>query len=213
MTATAGGALDARVQALLALYREIAATRMHGLPLLNPVLQVQAVGFELVQPPHTGPAGAQGSIGAAAGATPALNRGAEVEAALGILITPWFMNLVWLPLQRLDRGAQVGSKAQRHVGQECFEFIAAHENGVGRYDACSLFSPVFEFQSQQAAVDTARAVLDTLRQPETATVPVPAAAPTQSPEVPQVPARRAFLFGRSAAAGQAARPPKVSGRG
>lgn len=223
MTATASDALEAleaRVRALVALHREIAATRMRGLPLLNPVLQVQAVGFELVQPPRTGPAGAQGSTGAAAAATPAPNPGAEVDAALGILLTPWFMNLVWLPLQRLDLGAQVGSKAQRHVGQECFEFIAAHENGVGRYEACSLFSPVFEFHNQEAAVDTARAILDTLRQPETATVPGPAAAPTPSPEVAQVaqvPARRAFLFGRSAAAGQAARPavqpPQVSGRG
>jgi [NiFe] hydrogenase assembly HybE family chaperone len=211
MTATAGDLLDARVRALVALYREIAATRMRGLPLLNPALQVRAVGFELVSARAAEPDGTLQPSGAQAVAAP------EQAAAVGVLITPWFMNLVWLPLQRLEAAAHVGRKVTRHVGQECFEFIGAHEDGFGGYEACSLFSPVFEFQSQQAAVETARAVLDALRQPKTAAVPVPAVAPAQSPEIPQAPARRAFLFGRSAAANQAARPAvqphEVSGRG
>ena len=210
MTATAGGALEARVQALLALYREIAATRMRGLPLLNPVLQVQAVGFELVQPPHTGPTGAHENIGVATGVTPARNPDAEVEAAIGILITPWFMNLVWLPLQHFDAAAQVGSKTARHVGRECFEFIDADENSFGSYAACSLFSPMFEFASQTAALATAQAVLAHLRQPVLApnaapAVPVVAAPASASPAVP-VPARRAFLFGRRPATPGAAPP-------
>jgi [NiFe] hydrogenase assembly HybE family chaperone len=278
MTATASDLLDMRVQALVALYRDIAATRMRGLPLLNPDLQVQAVGFELVQEAATvqpaPPDAATGLKTAGAGIDmPCIQsfgthpqNPESATAGVGVLITPWFMNLVWLPLQRLDAAAHVGSKMTRHVGQECFEFIGAHENGFGGYEACSLFSPVFEFQSQQAAVETARAVLDTLRQPatapavlpppttatasSTATVPVsttqaapvavpvppardktsapgtkpsaksgamPAATPAQSLEIPQAPARRAFLFGRSAAAGEAARPavqpPKVSSRG
>ena len=207
MTATAGDLLDARVRALVALYRDIAVTRMRGLPLLNPALQVQGVGFELVSATAAGPAGALPPSGAQAVAAP------EQAAAVGILITPWFMNLVWLPLQRLDAATHVGSKMTRHVGQECFEFIGAHEDGFGGYEACSLFSPVFEFQSQQAAVETARAVLATLRQPASAT----AAAPAHSPEIPQAPARRAFLFGRSAAADQTTRPVaqshEISGRG
>ena len=205
MTAPAGDLLDARVRALVALYRDIATTRMRGLPLLNSALQVEAVGFELVSAMAAGPAGAQ------AVAAP------EQTATVGILITPWFMNLVWLPLQRLEAAAHVGSKVTRHVGRECFEFIGAHENGFGDYEACSLFSPMFEFQSQRSAVDTAHAVLDALRQLETATVPTPAVAPAQSPDIPQAPARRAFLFGRSAAADQAARPAvqphEINGRG
>jgi [NiFe] hydrogenase assembly HybE family chaperone len=218
MTATAGGALEARVQALLALYQDIAATRMHGLPLLNPVLQVQAVGFELVQPPPSSPAGTRDTTSVGPGAA-----GADVQAAIGILITPWFMNLVWLPLQRLDAAAQVGHKTTRHVGRECFEFITADENGLGSYAACSLFSPMFEFASQQAALATAQAVLAHLRQPVPtsaaaaaatltlraapvpATTVAPAPAAPASPALP-VPARRAFLFGRRPATPSAAPP-------
>lgn len=208
MTATAGGALEARVQALLALYREIAATRMHGLPLLNPVLQVQAIGFELVQPPPSSPADTRDTTSVGPGAA-----GADVQAAIGILITPWFMNLVWLPLQRLDAAAQVGHKTTRHVGRECFEFITADENGLGSYAACSLFSPMFEFASQAAALATAQAVLAHLRQPVPEPTPAPAltltpppvAEPAAPPALP-VPARRAFLFGRRPATLSAAPP-------
>ena len=211
MTASADDLLDARVQALVALYRDIAATRMRDLPLLNPALQVQAVGFELVSATATEPAGALQPSSAQSVTAP------EQAAAVGVLITPWFMNLVWVPLQRQEAAARVGSKVTRHVGRECFEFIGAYEDEFGGYEACSLFSPVFEFQSQQAAVETARAVLDALRQPKTAAVPALAVAPAQSPEIPQAPARRAFLFGRSTAANQAARPAvqpyEVSGHG
>lgn len=232
VTATADDLLDMRVRALVALYRDIAATRMRGLPLLNPVLQVQAVGFELIQgafpdqddalqPAQPGAVTARETAGVSMSCIPSFETHPQnpetASAGVGVLITPWFMNLVWLPLQRLDAADQVGRKVTRHVGRECFEFIGAYENGFGGYKACSLFSPVFEFQSQQAAVETARAVLDTLRQPETATVPVPAVAPFQSLDIPQAPARRAFLFGRSAAAHQTARPAvqphEISGRG
>ncbi len=162
-----------RVDALAALYRTIAATRMEGIPLLNPVVQVEAVGFECpdeeahpsATEPNTAPC-----------------------AAIGILITPWFMNLVCLPLVRVDQTRRVGSKQPRYVGQTCFEFISGHEDALGSYEACSLFSPVFEFHDHATAVATAHAILSTLRAP----VPAP------ETQAPAVPARRAFLLGRSA---------------
>ncbi|MBH2009912.1 MAG: [NiFe]-hydrogenase assembly chaperone HybE [Xanthomonadaceae bacterium] len=166
MRSTDSPVLSLRVKALAALYQHIASTRMQGIPLLNPAVQVEAVGFELVKP-----------------------EGNEPETTgIGVLITPWFMNLVWLPLRRLDLAKQVGSKVPRYVGRECFEFIAAHEDGFGSYEACSLFSPVFEFENHQAAVATAQAVLNMLRQP---------ASTAAQAALPQAPARRAFLFGRS----------------
>jgi [NiFe] hydrogenase assembly HybE family chaperone len=144
--------MDARVAALEAVFRQIAATRVAGLPLLNTRLQVQALGFE--------------EYG---------------DVACGVLVTPWFMNLVRLPL---DDAAEVLSplqKAERDVGTRRFEFIGAHEPGFGAFEASSLFSPMFEFEDQKAAVATAREVLGLLR-------PAPA-----------VPSRRGFLFGRPAA--------------
>jgi len=74
-----------RVADLVARFDDIARTRMVGVPLLNPALQVEAVGFTLQ---------AEGE-GELAGA----------GVAVGILVTPWFMNLVRLPLRRDSRTA------------------------------------------------------------------------------------------------------------
>ena len=154
--------LDLCVQALVAQFRVIAATRMADVPVCHPGLQVAAVGFE------PDPAG----------------------GAVGVLITPWFMNLLWLP----DPGSEqlplrVGETRARSVGGDRFDFIGGHEDGIGAFEACSLFSPMFEFADQAAVLATAQAVLDHLRQP------------VVTPPVPEpVPARRAFLLGARGAA-------------
>ena len=131
--------LAERVTALEALFVDIAATRMQGIAILHPGLHVQALGFE-----------------------PA----ADGNAAVGVLVTPWFMNLVWLPLdaQATDTAAP-GATRDRVVGSETFPFIGAHEPGFGRYEVCSLYSPMAEFVDHAAAVATAQAVLDELRRP------------------------------------------------
>ena len=64
-------ALQIQVARLEAVFRDIAATRMEGVPLLHASLQVQAVDFA----PEP-----------------------EGDFALGVLVTPWFMNLMRLPL-------------------------------------------------------------------------------------------------------------------
>ncbi len=105
--------LARRVDALEALFRHIAATRMDGVPVLNDRLAVRAVGFEAVG-----------------------------EAACGVLVTPWFMNLVWLPAP--DEAALApGASRARVGGAERFDFIGAREDAFGAYEACSLFSPMF----------------------------------------------------------------------
>jgi [NiFe] hydrogenase assembly HybE family chaperone len=190
--------VPARVQALVAVHQAIARTRMQGLPLLHPALQVAAVGFEC-QP------GAPGW-------------------ALGVLVTPWFMNLVRLPLQAeaaLPASAAavpgwlaVGHTAARDLGGHRFDFIGSFEEGLGAFEAASLFSPMFQFADQAAAVATAQAVLQVLREPPVPPAPAPAEAPAAaataaaaqaSPQAPAqglpAPARRGFLFGRSAGAG------------
>jgi len=141
-----------RIAALESVFRQIAITRMAGVPLLNPRLQVQAVGFAA----HDG-------------------------VACGMLVTPWFMNLLRLPLDDSVAMLPPLQKAERDIGPRCFEFIGAHEPGLGAFESSSLFSPMFEFEDQAAAVATAREVLGLLRPP------------------PAVPSRRGFLFGRPAA--------------
>ena len=108
--------LAARVGALVELYRHIAGTRMDGVPILHAGLSVRAIGFERVG-----------------------------SGALGILLTPWFMNLVWLPLAAGEEAPlALGVSRARGIGNERFDFIGAHEEGFGAYEACSLFSPMFE---------------------------------------------------------------------
>lgn len=149
--------LSARVDRLESVFRDIAATRMQGVPLLHPGVQVQAVGFA----PE--PDGA---------------------CALGVLVTPWFMNLMRLPLaeQKVLAPGEVG---RQRIGEHPLSFIGAHEAALGPYEMCSLASPMFEFADHAAAVATAREVLACLRAP----------VAHQQPD----PQRRRFLLGRAAA--------------
>ncbi len=146
--------MRSRVQALQQAFERIARTRMAGLPLVNPRLAVACVGFC-----------AEG----------------DGAFALGVLVTPWCMNLVRLPLRDDDaRPLRLGVVGAREVGGRCFDFIGAHEDGIGGFEAASLFSPMFEFVDQSAAVATAEEALKELR----------------GRAAPERPARRGFLFGR-----------------
>lgn len=167
-----------RSAALAERFTLIAATRMQGMPLLNPALVVEVVGFE---PWPAGPDLAS----------------EDAAFGLGILITPWFMNLVRLPLQCQPSPDRVGLKQGHVLAGQTFEFIVAHELGLGAFEACSLFSPMFEFSQPEVARDTARHILACLRTPVPA-LPQPVAGPAV------VPARRAFLLGRRSSVEHAA---------
>ena len=176
MTLTHGAGHDEltlRTRALEALFDGIARTRMAGLPFMNGALRVEAVDFRLE--PSRGPHPVQGAP--------------ESAHAAGVLVTPWFMNLVRFPLVRRDMPARVGTMRVRKVGHEQFTFTGAHEDSFGSFEACSLFSPMFEFGTQADAIATASALLAQLRRPVVAGAAVPA--------------RRSFLLGRGATPRQA----------
>lgn len=112
-----------------AVFADIAHTRMRGLPFLNPALAVEAVDFELWR-----------------------------DQWLGVLITPWCLNLMVLPTAGDDRprlAAGVKRPVRFPAGE--FEFVGGHDPLLGAYESCSLFSPVLEFADQGAARLTARA--------------------------------------------------------
>jgi [NiFe] hydrogenase assembly HybE family chaperone len=79
---------------------------------------------------------------------------------LGVLVTPWFMNLVLLPRERAACHP-VGERETRHhvFPAGVFEFIGNRDAVLGDYQACSLFSPMFEFADHDAARATATASL------------------------------------------------------
>ena len=110
-------------------FRAVCEKRMQGLPFINSALSVEAVDVE----PWNG-------------------------YWLGVLITPWFMNLMLLP----DDDAawpvlRPGEKCEQSFPAGVFEFIAGREDTLGEYLACSLFSPMFEFADQETARLTAAA--------------------------------------------------------
>lgn len=152
-------ALEARFGAIL-------QQQMQGLPMVNPALVVEAVGFRPWQ-----------------------------AHWLGILVTPWFMNL-WLMPRVVEQWQPIGERETRHYAFPAgvFEFIGGRDATLGDYQACSLFSPMFEFANPQGARDTAQAALDALFDGQAREVsvdfrPAPAAAPLS---------KRDFLFGARA---------------
>lgn len=119
---------------LEASFNQILQTRMQGLPMVNPKLMVRALGFGKIS-----------------------------QDWLGVLITPWCMNLLLIPDKDSDwQEKQPGIKFERKFPYGDFEFTVANESGLGIYAQCSLFSPMFQFADQDAAVTAAKAALHTL---------------------------------------------------
>lgn len=109
---------------LEATFRHIHEQRMQAMALCNPALAVEALGF---------------------GDLP------ESTGRLGVLITPWSMNLILLPAGEALPAGRVGRRALP-AGE--VEFVGSREGAFGPFEACSLFSPVLHFPDQL----TARAV-------------------------------------------------------
>lgn len=142
------------------------ASRMQGLPFVNPALRVEAVGFA--------PWGAHW---------------------LGVMVTPWFINLMLLPHDAAAPAPQQGAKHRHRFPAGDYEFIGAHDEAIGDYEMCSLFSPVLEFADHEGAREVARLALAALLDPATA------AAQTDEPAAPSIRApmsKRDFLRGRFA---------------
>lgn len=128
------GEISAR---LTAVFAKIAAERMNGVPILNPRLEVEVIGVR------------------------------EWNAHwLALLVTPWFINLMLLPQTDEQaaawRGLAIGSSVAHRFPAGRFDFLIGEEECIGRYQMCSLFSPVLEFQDQVAARIAGRAALEAL---------------------------------------------------
>lgn len=132
---------------LEAAFRHIAATRMAGVGLLNPALEVEAVGFR----PFAG-------------------------GCIGVLITPWFMNLICLPGPESGwEPLPSGSERELTLPTGDYAFLAAEEDSLGPYLSCSLFSPMHAFADMEQARAVAEAVLAELFTPPDQ--PAPSASP------------------------------------
>lgn len=114
-----------------AVFARIAAGRMAGLPVCNPHLHVEVPMLILWQ-----------------------------GQWLGVLITPWTMAVLILPGDRKGFVQLAGGHTQtwRFPSGE-YAFIGNHEPDLGDYQLCSLYSPMFEFDTQHDAREVALAAL------------------------------------------------------
>ncbi|HSC64174.1 MAG TPA: [NiFe]-hydrogenase assembly chaperone HybE [Caldimonas sp.] len=165
------GTLPSPAELLQASFESIRRGPMRDVPVLNPAVAVEAVGFRPWQ-----------------------------QHWLGVLVTPWFMNLVLLPREPAAWQSVREGESRHHVFPAAvLEFIGARDDRLGDYLACSLFSPMFEFVDHAAARATAEAALDALfdprtREPDAApgrSLSAAAAVPSPAPPI----SKRDFLFG------------------
>jgi len=143
---------------LAASYREIGERAMRDLPIYNDALSVEAVGFRRFS----------GSI-------------------VGIMVTPWFMNVV-MPASAV--GTASGATPHIRFPAGNIEFTLGEVGRIGRIASCSLFSPMFEFADMAAALATAEAALAELMLPADSEEAVRRREPATSPID-----RRSFLRG------------------
>ncbi len=124
------------VGALLAAYRRVDES-MRDLPVYNAALQVAAVGFR----PFEG-------------------------GLIGVIVTPWFMNLVRVPA----RGAEVeaGVKREAALPAHRVDLIGARLDGAPPFEFRPIVSPMDDFPSQAQVLLTAGEVMDALFMPREA---------------------------------------------
>ena len=123
--------LAALTSGLVRHFRHVAATRMADVPIVNPAIGVEAVGFERT-----------------------------AEGFLGVLVTPWFISLVLLPLEGDDwHDQRIGTEITHRFASGSYVFQVAGDDAIGAYQACSLLSPVLELADHETAVAVAHAAL------------------------------------------------------
>ncbi|MDR2017122.1 MAG: [NiFe]-hydrogenase assembly chaperone HybE [Burkholderiales bacterium] len=169
LTASAETPLPDPSSRLCAVFERIAHTRMQGLPFLNPALRVEAVGFRFWQ-----------------------------EFWLGVMVTPWAMNLMLLP-REAERWPAVARGERRHYQFPAgsYDFIMAHDDTLGEYMMCSLFSPVQQFGDHETARLTAEYALKALFESDAPAVPgEETPKPTLQEKLATPISKRDFLRGR-----------------
>ncbi len=118
-------------------YREIGDRAMRDLPIFNDALSVEAVGFRKVN-----------------------------DRIVGVLVTPWFMNVVMVADDgAFQPSAAPGSSLRFHFPAGDIDLAVSEVASAGRIASCSLFSPMFEFEDMSCARATAQAALAALMLP------------------------------------------------
>jgi [NiFe] hydrogenase assembly HybE family chaperone len=153
-----------RVLALIELFQRIDAG-MRDLPIYNGKIAIEAVGFRVF-------------------------RDAEL---LGVVLTPWFMNLITLPIEPAPMDmAEIGRTVRVMLPAGERAFVVGGDEMIGLYRAHSLHSPVLNFTLPGQAPAEAQRMLALLMTPPPITLEDVARSGSTAAGVD----RRALLFGR-----------------
>jgi len=115
---------------LAARFSDIHKQRMQGLPFINAQLEVEAIGFREFQ-----------------------------DFEIGVLITPWFMNLILLPSADVRTSIDQGHRINACFPSGDIEFTAAQDEELGLYFSAVLFSTVTDIPDHATARDLATEVM------------------------------------------------------
>ena len=139
-----------RVQALVASFARIGRDTMMGLPFYNEALAVEALGFERCG-----------------------------DEWLGVLITPWFMNLMLVPEQPIPYSeSDNGQQRVVELPAGPVKFRCGGTEDFGMFHAQPIASPMDVYKSQEQARAAARKALAQQKTPAAAE-PVRASQPQQ----------------------------------
>jgi [NiFe] hydrogenase assembly HybE family chaperone len=127
---------------LVAAYRA-AAKRMEGLTFVNPAIEVEAVAFAPWE-----------------------------KHWLGVMVTPWFINLMLLPREQDGWTSLPQGKTLRYrFPAGGYDFISSLDETVGEYQMCSLISPLLEIPDHATARQVAELARAAILDPANAPVP------------------------------------------
>ena len=116
------------------LFWRIETERMKDVPMLNAALRVEAVGFSRWS-----------------------------GHWLGMLITPWSINVMLLPGERSAwQGVADGARVFYRFASGDFAFVGGHEPEIGEYHSCALYTHMGELSDQDMARAVARTALNVL---------------------------------------------------
>jgi [NiFe] hydrogenase assembly HybE family chaperone len=152
-----------RVQALIGLFQRI-DSGMRDMPIYNDKIAIEAIGF---RPFGTG-------------------------ELLGVLLTPWFMNMIMLSIEPVPMNmAEIGRTVSVELPAGKRVFAVGGDETIGLYKAHSLHSPVLNFTLPGQAQAEARRMLALLMSPPDVTAETAARNGSGTNRLD----RRALLFG------------------
>lgn len=114
--------MSSTVDDLVRHFEAISRDRMRGLPIVNPAIRVEAVDFQPWE-------------------------GREV----GVLISPWFINLVLLPGIEEWTADEQGKRIAIAFPSGACDMTVCHDEVLGVYLSAVLFRSVMDFPSQEIA--------------------------------------------------------------